>query len=280
MNEKSRSRHTHRHRAPLQLESLETRTLLSIGQAGGVLARRPWLFHTGLSPAEAAKSALESSGRIYTPEARQRLVLRLARASALAGSRPAAALARQHVFWRMQGGGQGMPRLRPRVLARRLEPRAAPSAAAPRVALPQDSPTLARPTPENASLVVQAIIDQTNRSRAENGLPPVQPNAALMQAAQLHSQDMGRIDRMLHDIPGVPLARLTDRAASVRYDYRLLGENIAYNQASAADVVSSWMNSPPHRENMLNPAFTDIGVGLGWNGRGEPFYTMMLGRPA
>ena len=101
-----------------------------------------------------------------------------------------------------------------------------------------------------------------------------------MEGAQLHSQDMARLDLMQHELSGVPLSTLPDRAAFVHYTYQLLGENIAYNQADPASVVASWMQSPPHRENMLNPAFTDIGVGLSWNRRGEPFYTMMLGQPA
>jgi uncharacterized protein YkwD len=101
-----------------------------------------------------------------------------------------------------------------------------------------------------------------------------------MEGAQLHAQDMARTDQMLHDIPGVPLRSLADRADYVHYSYQLLGENIAYNQADAASVVTSWMNSPPHRENLLNPLFTDIGVGLAWNSHGEPYYTVMLGKPA
>jgi uncharacterized protein YkwD len=39
------------------------------------------------------------------------------------------------------------------------------------------------------------------------------------------------------------------------------GENLAMNIDSAAEVVEAWMNSPSHRENMLNPHFTEIGVG-------------------
>ena len=101
-----------------------------------------------------------------------------------------------------------------------------------------------------------------------------------MQAALLHSEDMARLDTMAHDIPGAPLATLTDRANQVHYAYRMLGENIAYNQADAATVVASWWNSPHHRENILNPAFSDIGVGIARNSRGEPYYTMMLGSPA
>ena len=92
---------------------------------------------------------------------------------------------------------------------------------------------------------------------------------------------MARFNLMSHDIPGIPLASLTDCAAAfVHYHYVQLGENIAYNQAGASAVVASWMNSPPHRENMLNPAFTEIGVGVAWNQRGEPSDTMTLGAPS
>jgi uncharacterized protein YkwD len=133
--------------------------------------------------------------------------------------------------------------------------------------------------PQNQAIVTQAIVDLTNFVRTENQLAPLTENPQLMQAAQLHSQDMASLNDMSHDLPGVPLATLTERAAYVHYSYRMLGENIAYNQADPASVVASWMNSPPHRENMLNSSFTDIGVGVAWNGRGEPYYTMMLGKP-
>jgi uncharacterized protein YkwD len=144
----------------------------------------------------------------------------------------------------------------------------------------QDLGFIALASPQNAAIVAQAIIDLTNHVRAENGSGLLTASPALMEAASLHSQDMARLDLMAHDIPGVPLSSLTDRAAYVHYNYQLLGENIAYNQADAASVVAAWMNSPPHRQNMLNPAFTDVGVGIAWNSRGEPYYTMMLGQPA
>jgi len=134
--------------------------------------------------------------------------------------------------------------------------------------------------PKNSSLIAREIIDLTNQARAEASAPTLSPSSALMLAAQLHSQDMARLNLMSHDIPGIPLASLTDRAAYVHYHYLRLGENIAYNQADAASVVTSWMNSQPHRENMLDPSYTQIGIGVARNQRGEPYYSMMLGTPA
>jgi uncharacterized protein YkwD len=134
--------------------------------------------------------------------------------------------------------------------------------------------------PPDASAISQEIVDLTNQARAAAGAPSLIASPALMTAAQLHSRDMARLNLMSHDLHGIPLATLTDRAAYVNYHYQRLGENIAFNQADAASVVSSWMNSPPHRENMLDHTFTQIGVGVARNQLGEPYYTMMLGTPS
>ena len=43
--------------------------------------------------------------------------------------------------------------------------------------------------------------------------------------------------------------------------YKSAGENIAMGQRSPEEVVQAWMNSQGHRENIMNPNFTHIGVG-------------------
>jgi Uncharacterized protein with SCP/PR1 domains len=53
------------------------------------------------------------------------------------------------------------------------------------------------------------------------------------------------------------------------------GENIAYGQHSAAEVVQDWMNSPSHRRNILDCSFTRIGVGF--DRRGE-YWVQDFGR--
>jgi uncharacterized protein YkwD len=208
---------------------------------------------------ETSRPAFRVSGRVMTPELRQAMDAAARRRTARIALRRAA----------VQRDAQAATIARPMAVT-----------AAPGPLAPDQLRFIARATPANAQIVTQAIIDLTNFVRAENHVPPLSANAALMEGAQLHSRDMARLDQLQHDIPGVPLSTLTDRAAFVHYSYQLLGENIAYNQADPASVVASWMQSPPHRENMLNPSFTDVGVGLSWNRRGEPFYTMMLGKPA
>ena len=52
-----------------------------------------------------------------------------------------------------------------------------------------------------------------------------------------------------------------DRSLAAGYpDYG--GENIAYGQRSAAEVMDDWMHSPDHRANILDCEFTAVGVGL------------------
>jgi uncharacterized protein YkwD len=246
-----------RRRFQLTLDALDDRLLLS-----GILATQvagSTRYGAGQALVETSRPAIHVSGRVMTPELRQAM-------DAAAGQRTAR-IAFRHAASQRRAQRATIPR--PMAVT-----------AAPGPLAPDQLRFIARAIPANAQIVTQAIIDLTNFVRAENHVPPLTANAALMEAAQLHSQDMARLDQMQHDLPGVPLSTLTDRAAFVHYSYQLLGENIAYNQADPASVVAMWIQSPPHRQNMLNPSFTDIGVGLSWNRRGEPFYTMMLGQPA
>jgi hypothetical protein len=81
---------------------------------------------------------------------------------------------------------------------------------------------------------------------------------------------------MEHELNG---KKVSDRAQDAGYKYFLVEENIAYNQKDAAAVVTAWMNSPHHRENLLNPDITQIGIGIALNAKGEPYYTQDFGRP-
>jgi len=53
-----------------------------------------------------------------------------------------------------------------------------------------------------------------------------------------------------------------ERSTAAGYEWKTIGENIAEGQFSVDEVMRTWMNSPAHRKNILNPSFTDLGVGL------------------
>lgn len=50
--------------------------------------------------------------------------------------------------------------------------------------------------------------------------------------------------------------------AAYNVKYRYAGENLAQGQRSANEAVIGWMNSPGHKENLLRPEYTSLGVGV------------------
>jgi uncharacterized protein YkwD len=129
------------------------------------------------------------------------------------------------------------------------------------------------------SALEQAVVDLTNQTRAQYGLPALQVSNQLVTAAAIHSRDMAQLNVLDHDLPGVAQPTLQSRAEAVGYSYSWLGENIAWNYPDARSVLTGWMNSPGHRANILNPNYTQIGVGIAWNSLGQPYYTQEFGRP-
>jgi uncharacterized protein YkwD len=126
----------------------------------------------------------------------------------------------------------------------------------------------------------QDIVNAVNLVREQNGLAPLSVNPKLVEAAQIHANDMGRLADMAHDLPGAAQPTLLDRASFVGYRFTTLGENIAFNYPDTASVMSAWLSSPGHRANILDPNYTEIGVGIGYDSSGQPYYCQDFGHPA
>jgi uncharacterized YkwD family protein len=108
------------------------------------------------------------------------------------------------------------------------------------------------------SSMEQQVINLVNQERAKNGLSALSQDSALMNVAKLKSEDMKNNNYFSHTSPtyGSPF----DMLKSFGISYKTAGENIAKGQKTAEAVVSAWMNSEGHRKNILNSAFTKIGV--------------------
>jgi uncharacterized protein YkwD len=105
-----------------------------------------------------------------------------------------------------------------------------------------------------------AMLAQVNALRRKAGAPALSLNAELQEAAQAHAQDMLDRGYFAHKSPSDTTVR--ERSRKAGYDWRTIGENLAEGQMSVDEVVTTWMNSKGHRENILNPAFRDLGIGL------------------
>jgi uncharacterized protein YkwD len=104
------------------------------------------------------------------------------------------------------------------------------------------------------------VVTLTNELRADNGLDPLEVDAALSAAAEAHSLDMAEADFFSHT--GSDGEGVGDRATAAGYDWVRVGENIAAGYATPEEVVQGWADSPGHRRNMLSENYTEIGVGF------------------
>ncbi|HEV2853924.1 MAG TPA: CAP domain-containing protein [Thermoanaerobaculia bacterium] len=104
------------------------------------------------------------------------------------------------------------------------------------------------------------MLARVNAARKEAGAPPLRSNAKLDLAAQRHAEDMLARNYFAHQSPEKKSVR--DRARDAGYDWRMIGENIAEGQFSVDEVMDTWLHSPGHRRNILDPGFKELGVGL------------------
>jgi uncharacterized protein YkwD len=130
-------------------------------------------------------------------------------------------------------------------------------------------------------LAEQLIIERTNTIRESQGLSVLSEGETPIRFAEQHSQNMGEFDFYSHGGPNgtSPLQRMEDLAeecngpgsenihrAPLRTDVRIYDSteivNI-YNESQIAEyAVQGWMNSPGHRENMLDERWSQVGVGV------------------
>lgn len=133
------------------------------------------------------------------------------------------------------------------------------------------------------SAAEQALFNATNARRASAGLPSLRANGYLVGVARIRSQDMATNNYFAHTSPvtGDTAFSLME-AYGVPYGWA--GENLAMNNYPAAEAVGiadqALWDSPPHRENILNPNYTEMGIGLRVSADGMYYFTVVFTGPA
>lgn len=94
----------------------------------------------------------------------------------------------------------------------------------------------------------------------------------LEEAATLHSTDMYENDFFSHTSSDG--TTLSSRLQDVNYNYASAGENIAFGYTTEESVINGWLNSQGHCANIMNPNFTEMGVGRVGN-----YWTQNFGKP-
>ncbi len=114
------------------------------------------------------------------------------------------------------------------------------------------------------------VLTLVNQERAKQGLQSLSWNAKLAAVARAHSADMSARNYMSHTNPDglSPFDRIKNSGIS----YTRAAENIAAGQRTPEAVMESWMNSDGHRQNILNPNLTELGVGFYEGSTGYKYY--------
>jgi uncharacterized protein YkwD len=123
----------------------------------------------------------------------------------------------------------------------------------------------------------RAIVCVINSKRQANGVGGVKSVKPLQKAGGRHARTMMASNCFDHQCGGeAPLASRVHNTSYLPCDCSWgLGENLAWGKkarGSPAQIVDAWMNSPPHRSTLLNPAFDHVGIGIAW---GSPWKTKM-----
>lgn len=129
-----------------------------------------------------------------------------------------------------------------------------------------------------ANIATNVLVDLANQSRVQNHVQPLTRNKKLDYAASLKADDMIKNKYFAHFSPDgtTPWYFITQAG----YNFLYAGENLAINFTDSNDVENAWMNSPTHRDNLLNINYKDLGIatkeGL-YNGVDTIYIVQMFG---
>lgn len=117
------------------------------------------------------------------------------------------------------------------------------------------------PTNQFFAYITRSALEKyANETRVSLGLNPLTSNGQLTLAAEMKARDMIRNQYFAHTSPqGVEPWYWFDQAG---YIYRFAGENLAVGFYESEEVFQAWLNSPSHRENVVNPRFSEIGTAV------------------
>ncbi len=108
--------------------------------------------------------------------------------------------------------------------------------------------------PEVSANFAQEVLELVNIERAKEHIKPLKLSSSMNHYAQIRAKEISK--SFSHRRPsGYSCFTVIPKP------YKIVGENIAAGQRSAKEVVTAWMNSPDHRENIMNPKFEELGMG-------------------
>jgi uncharacterized protein YkwD len=115
----------------------------------------------------------------------------------------------------------------------------------------------------------QQIFRLANQARQDTGVEPLQWDEQAAEAARAHAKIMAEKHALSHQFSGEPPLR--DRLGTIGLRFDSAAENVA-DAESPEEAHQALMNSPPHRQNLLNPKYNTLGIGVA--GSGDQLYVV------
>lgn len=111
-----------------------------------------------------------------------------------------------------------------------------------------------------SSVTIDQIVSATNQERISLGLPPLKYSEKLADAARRKADNMLTENYWAHTAPSGKSPWTWFKAAG--YSYVFAGENLAKDFGDTSRMMSAWMASPTHKENIVNPKYKEIGLAV------------------
>lgn len=122
--------------------------------------------------------------------------------------------------------------------------------------------------------IMDEIVVLINKERAKVGAPALKVHEGVEDIALIKSKDMVDNNYFAHESPTLGL--YSDLLKKAGISYRAAGENLVAGYTTAESAVNAWMNSPGHKENLLNPVYTHTGVGTYTGGAYRMYHTQIF----
>ena len=134
---------------------------------------------------------------------------------------------------------------------------------------------------QSAAVVSTVLVDLANGDRSSQSLGALTISPVLVAAAQAKADDEAAKGYFAHVAPDGKDSWYWFKLVGYKFNYA--GENLAVDFSDSADVNTAWMNSPSHRENIMNGHYTEIGIATAqglYQGHPTTFVVQMFGTPS
>ena len=146
---------------------------------------------------------------------------------------------------------------------------------APKPEPPKPTPVPPKPEPAQPSLAAQSIIN-VNLKRKDAKVGNLLADPALNRIASARAEDLVKLGELSHITP--TYGTTEELFGKFDYSWTAYGENIGAGFTDALEITNAWLESPAHKENLLNPVFTHMGAGTATDQDGKIYWVTLYSK--